>query len=203
MSSYEVFENAAARDSRLPSPTIGQQVMLADTGEVLYWYGAYIGWRHAWNIEWGVQGYAEITSNSATLPANASKTAPTAGLSIAFTPLVNRQYRFDFDGLISSTVNGDEIIVNANADQPINTTTGISSTPTYGAQIFIVQQTGVSGDAARFGWRFTALHATPTLFYVTATQINGTGACVLVANGNGVTAIRIVDLGPTGPPQYQ
>lgn len=200
---YLVVANAAARDSRIPHPTPGQSVMLIDTGDVLYWYGPSIGWRQAWNTQWGMVGYAEITANSATLPTSGPKTSPTAGLVIPYTPLVNRQYRFEFDGLVSSSVNGDEIVVNANADQPINTTTGLSASPTYGAQVFTVQQSGVAGDSARFSWEFTVLHSLPTLFYVCATQINGTGACVLVGNANGVTAIRIIDLGKTGPPQYR
>jgi hypothetical protein len=198
------YINAAARDSNIPHPTIGQDVFLVSTGEHLFWYGAYLGWHPAWNSQWGEQAYAEITANTATLPTSGGSTVPVPGLSIPFAPLPNRQYELEFDGLVSSTVNTDEIAITAHADNDIILTVGTHTAGSIGQQSFVVQQTGVSGDAARFAWRFTFAGTiiAQTNFSVSAYRVNGTGNCVLVASSNGITRLRILDLGPTGSPIY-
>ena len=48
-----VADNAAARDSQITAPTIGQPVFLIDTGAVLYYYGPALGWLPPWNMPWG------------------------------------------------------------------------------------------------------------------------------------------------------
>jgi hypothetical protein len=198
------FVNAAARDSNIPHPTIGQDVFLVDTGSHLFYYGANLGWQQAWNTAWGERAYAEITANTATLTPYGSKdTIP--GLSFNVVPLINRQYQFEFDGLVSSSVNGDLISVTVHTINDVIITPGVHPSDSIGEETFKVSMSPSAGDPARFAWRFTyngTPRSAPVPFALSATQLFGTGACVLVANHNGITRIRVVDLGPTGNPVY-
>lgn len=96
MSTYEVFVNSAARDSRIPHPTVGQSCVLMDTGEQLVFYGAYVGWTAAWGTAWGEQART-VSTTTTPLSFDTSEHEITA-LRTSFVAVPNRKYRIGVEG---------------------------------------------------------------------------------------------------------
>jgi hypothetical protein len=101
-----IFDSAADRDSRLVAPYRGQAVILRDTGALLIYYSAKIGWQAPWNLPWGEIAYTETLVAASTFPV-ADPGGPGAPiLAVTFTPVVNRIYRVQFEGFIVSNTGG-------------------------------------------------------------------------------------------------
>jgi hypothetical protein len=103
---FQVFVNAAARDSAIPYPTLGQHVYLMDTGDVLTWHGTYAGWQLPWNVSWGEQAYTELVANTAELNPTAYANV---GLTVTLPLFANRTYRVVFNGPAQSSFEAQQI----------------------------------------------------------------------------------------------
>lgn len=199
----ETFVSAAARDTAMPTPRIGQGVFLLDSGSVLFYYGAHIGWRPPWNTAWGEIATAALPGNSSTLPAYDG--APVDNLSLSPSLLANRQYECIFDGLATSTVDNEIVVVTVHAQNGTVTHTdwaGAYPDPTLVfSQAFFVVMTSSAAIAARYSTRFTwSPDVGVPFFFVTGSNLTGFGNAQLTANKNGQTKLRIIDLGPAGNP---
>jgi len=87
--------------TRPASPYEGQAIYETDTDKVLYWSGS--AWYPNWNLPWGQIAYATKTSNQGSI----TTTADVAGLSVTFTAVENRRYAISTEGMMLSTVAGD------------------------------------------------------------------------------------------------
>ena len=85
-----VVANTAARPT---SPFEGQAIYQADTDEVLYYNGT--SWSRPWNMPWGQVGYA--TRSAGGYSFNAAAAADLTGMSITFTAVANRLYKFTWN----------------------------------------------------------------------------------------------------------
>lgn len=194
------YANDAARTSRLPNPTPGQAVFMLDTGNVLFYYGAQLGWCPAWNLAWGEQAYAEITTASAVVGTLPSDPLTIAGLSVTFTPKTGRQYAVEFEGSVVSNANADALVIYIDTADVSLAGCGTSRLHFASASKAITLN-GIAPDVLRFLKRFT--HGpTPLTFTVAAAQLIGSNGQVF-ANACGVSAVRILDVGPAAAPTYR
>lgn len=102
-----VFQNAAARDSQLPAPLVGQAVFLSETGELLTWLGGFAGWAPPWNLAWGEQEVTTVPTDSGDFVTRAGAAqgyAPLAGYSVSHLLLSNRAYRVTLIANVTSTL---------------------------------------------------------------------------------------------------
>jgi hypothetical protein len=117
MERYLIFSTYATRDAALLAPPFGTQVFIQATGETLVWLGKVYGWRPPWNTPWGQVGYAAIPKLSSlnavnyAFVGNGSGLDLGQGLSAAFTALPRRLYRVEYQALISSNADGDDLII--------------------------------------------------------------------------------------------
>ena len=91
------FATTAARDAAITSPVAGMVAFIdsGDANEGLYVYhGATGGWRKGpgWNAPWGVMGVSLTTATTSSTTATAIDT----GLSIAYSHVANRRYRYSY-----------------------------------------------------------------------------------------------------------
>lgn len=201
MSALEVFESATARDSRWPFPTIGQSCVLVDTGEVLFWYGAHLGWCKPWNMPWGEVERASIAANVA-INVLGAKDNRIAGLILTWVPTVHRQYDMIMDLGVTTATNGDFIDVGINLYSPdgsLFTTTQEEVT---------ITDAGFASDPVR-----SVLHLPSNALiqwgqpYQVAVAANQNGVTVptsafVVSNSNHIASLVIEDRGPLAAPVY-
>lgn len=208
--SIATFATAAIRDAVLPKPSLGQDCLLLDSGNVLYYYGPKVGWTPAWNAPWGALVDAGITNN-VNVSAPGSGTGahpfnypPIAGLTSTFTPVYNRRYEFVFDGSFTSGADTDIVqlgIVLTNLRSGVQS--DASSTWPAGSAIltapFPARLKWRLGDAAVDGAFVLPLESVPHQINMIAVQISGSGGAV-VGNAQYASALAAYDIGPIGPP---
>ena len=89
------FATTAARDTAITSPVDGMVAYIGsnDSSEGLYTYNG-TAWRKGpgWNAPWGVMGVALTTATTSSTTATPIDT----GLSIAFSHVANRRYRYSY-----------------------------------------------------------------------------------------------------------
>lgn len=189
MATIEVFRNAAARDSQLTAPMIGQACVLLDSGNFLIFYGGIAGWQPPWNTAWGQQGF--------TLDVNFSQALPIVfgtniGLSSSFTPVPNRIYQIDFQGAAYSTAVSDTLeffIVREDANITIVNQVVMQDLTQNVPRI--IQLSGIDES----GWSIKGA----TVKYSVYGQSLLAGG---VANPGltPFTTLQVSDIGPSGPP---
>jgi hypothetical protein len=86
-----VFNDAAARDAAITTPTAGMACVLLDTGLSIYRTSPATGWFPPWNTAWGRLYSARLAGNCGTGGAYADL----SGGGFTFTPTVGRRYRLD------------------------------------------------------------------------------------------------------------
>lgn len=70
-----------------PSPAVvGMTIYETDTARMLVYAAATATWQPPWNMPWGLQGYATLTSASSAVSAITD-----AGLSVTWTAVANRR----------------------------------------------------------------------------------------------------------------
>lgn len=195
------FANAAARDSQIEAPAIGQGVFLVDSGSVLFYYGPSLGWLPEWNQPWGEQGrYAEITTASATINAPAAPTT-IAGLSVVVNPVAGRQYMAEFDGSVVSNANGDLIVVYIDTSHAEIAGCGTSLLH-FASASQAITLAGTAPDVLRFSKRWVSTDNSQHTFTVSAGQLTGSLGQVY-GNACQSSALRVVDIGPAANPIYR
>lgn len=88
--------------NRPPNPFKGQTIIEADTGNLMIYYGATLGWKPPWNLPWGELAYSIVPSTGsycyvgAPLTNASSRTNPT---NVGFTVnlIKNRKYLLEID----------------------------------------------------------------------------------------------------------
>ena len=89
------FATTAARDTAITSPVDGMVAYIGsnDSSEGLYTYNG-TSWRKGpgWNAPWGVMGVSLTTATTSSTTATAIDT----GLSIAYSHVANRRYRYSY-----------------------------------------------------------------------------------------------------------
>jgi hypothetical protein len=116
------FATTAARDTAITSPVDGMVAYIGsnDANEGLYTYNG-TAWRKGpgWNAPWGVMGVSLTTATTSSTTATAIDT----GLSIAFSHVANRRYRYSYSvhafasatGLVDAQVTDSSNVIVANS----------------------------------------------------------------------------------------
>jgi hypothetical protein len=199
-STYPVFTTAAVRDASIPflHPSQGDTCVISTgTDAGLYTYaGPITGWCPPWNQPWGEQVYLERTTNIQV--GDFVESPADVGLSVYFSPTLNRKYVARFKGTFLTDLVNDAIDVkitlqsDEGADYMI--TTCISRGDAFGL--------GTKTPHA-FTWKVPQLTTrTPHHFSVLARQSTPEVALAgsLIASPANPAYFTLRDTGPSGPP---
>ena len=100
------YPNAATRDADLTGHTaadlLGQVVVLTDTGAVLVYASALLGWRPPWNLPWGRLTHSMAAVQALWVSGNTQTLIVNASLGI----VAGRQYRVDYAVNMFATQDG-------------------------------------------------------------------------------------------------
>lgn len=176
------FPNSTARDAALSAPTVGQQVILTDTGSLLVYVGATDGWSPPWNLPWGELGYAVNTTGVLSI----STVTDLSGLTITKTVVANR--------LVETTVFLPEVVQATSLGN-------VSLTIADGSNVQKQQsrQQMPSGGLGMMTCRFVESTSAGSLVRK-ARLATGAGTTGFAASGNEIAWILMKDIGPNGSP---
>lgn len=187
------FATAAARDSAIPSPVVGQMCCIDNLATVslglLQYCGATDGWQKPWNMPWGVLpgGSALATSNQGSITTVADLT----NLTITVTVVANRLIRLYADGLTiastAGTVTTASITLVESATQLGATIHGGFSLPT------------TSFTEAPISTTFTPAVGAHT-YKLRGAVLSGGGTMTTVASATAPWNLVAEDIGPAGAP---
>lgn len=200
MSAPDVFASAVERDASLTSPRFGATCLLKNTGELLIYYGAGIGWRPPWNTAWGEAGAVALPSH----PTLATNTRAAVGLTLSFTPVLNRKYRlvltatFAYD-FLSTTASLALYVASGEWDSYVaksRVRTGVLVSDLDNRSIITMQRPLTEGTAPLRAGRATVL---VVLYYVDTSSVASSDGFYGSDTGDD-TSLRIYDVGPNGGP---
>lgn len=129
--------------SRPSSPYAGQAIYETDTNKVLYWTGS--AWYPSWNTAWGYVA-------SGTMAATTSYTTDLEIISLSFSAVANRRYRYTVSGLLNVNSSGTSIPQITTAAGTILReciTSGAASTPYISPSFTHIETASSTGTLTR------------------------------------------------------
>lgn len=168
------------------SPSQGDMIYETDTGKTLVYQGATDTWTPPWNTPWG--WIAEATSTS--LSTGAISTA-TDLLSLTFTAIANRRYKYTFSGICkTSQSTGQPIVQIMDGSNVVHGSPDeiVTPDPTLAGSTFlgVSYETGIAAGSTTRKMRFTA--------------IGVGGTATFTASADIPFRITVEDVGPNGNP---
>jgi hypothetical protein len=146
-----VIDNTAARPA---SPYEGQMVYQKDTDEILAYNGT--AWTRPQNMPWGVMGYV----TKATTQTSITTEVDLSGLSITWTAVAGRVYKFTAHLNLSSAIGGDyTLFLNDGSSNILEAAEKLAATDRESCD-FEVYVSGITAGSKTYKLRLTATNDT-------------------------------------------
>jgi hypothetical protein len=163
-------------------PSRGEFIYETNTYKLQQYTTAATSWQPPWNLPWGVMGVSSTTATSASTAATIIDT----GLSIAYSHVANRRYRYSYSCQAFPTAAGQVDILVTNS---ANTNIGLSSSRIQ----LLASQIGTVSKVFYFSPTTSAAVTHKCRFF-------GSVLCSLYGDGNYSNSFIIEDIGPSANP---
>lgn len=191
LQTVRVFSTTAARDSAITSPTAGM-VAYIDSNDVNEGFYVHNGtsWRKGpgWNAPWGTMGYSTKSSNQTISSANVY--TDVSSLSVTFTSVAGRAYRFEafilFAGGSSTTM--DFQLTDGTASTQYQQVTAGSLFSTYAPYVVV----SLVSDGSTIG--------TGSKTFKIRARSDAANQLVISGASTAPSFLSITDIGPAGNP---